>query len=86
MMVGMFRFICVNGMVCGDRLQDVRVRHNDNALNAIIEGTFTALDSFEEVGEQLEDRKSLTLNKGEQAAFARAALGRYGYWPRKCGN
>jgi hypothetical protein len=74
MMAGMFRFVCANQMVCGDALHDVRVRHNGNALDAIIDGAYTVLDSFEEVGEQLEEMKSITLNKGEQAAFARAAL------------
>jgi hypothetical protein len=74
MMAGMFRFVCANGMVCGDALHDVRVRHNGDALDTIIDGAYTVLDSFEEVGEQLEEMKSITLNKGEQAAFARAAL------------
>ncbi|SEO19470.1 protein of unknown function [Nitrosospira multiformis] len=32
------------------------------------------LESFETVGEQLEEMKSLTLNEGDQKAFARAAL------------
>lgn len=74
MMAGMFRFVCANGMVCGDTLHDVRVRHNGDAVNTIIDGAYTVLESFETVGEQLEEMKSLTLNKGEQAAFARAAL------------
>ncbi|SFU69886.1 protein of unknown function [Nitrosospira multiformis] len=73
-MAAMFRFVCANGIVCGDTLHDVRVRHNGDAVNTIIEGAYTMLESFERVGEQLEEMKSLTLNEGEQMAFARAAL------------
>jgi hypothetical protein len=74
MMAGMFRFVCANGIVCGDTLHDVRVRHNGDAVNTIIDGAYSVLESFETVGEQLEEMKSLTLNEGEQKAFARAAL------------
>jgi hypothetical protein len=74
MMAGMFRFVCANGMVCGDTLHDVRVRHNGDAVNSIIDGAYTVLESFETAGEQLEEMKSLPLNEGEQMAFARAVL------------
>ena len=88
MMAGMFRFVCANGMVCGDTLQDIRVRHNGDAVNTIIDGAYTVLESFETVSEQLEEMKSLTLNEGEQKAFARAALtlksAPCGCWPKKC--
>jgi hypothetical protein len=47
MMAGMFRFVCANGMVCGDTLHDVRVRHNGDAVNTIIDGAYTLLESFE---------------------------------------
>src|SRR5687768_4062350 len=74
MMAGMFRFVCANGMVCGDTMHDIWVRHNGDAVNTIIDGAYTLLESFETGCEQLEEMKSLTLNVGEQAAFARAAL------------
>lgn len=74
MLAGMFRFVCSNGMVCGETLSDVRVRHNGDVVGEVIEGAFKVLDSFETISEQRDSMKGLTLNQGEQAAFARAAL------------
>jgi hypothetical protein len=74
MLSGLFRFVCSNGMVCGDTLSDIRIRHKGNIVDNVIEGAFRVLDDFELVNGQKEGMKSLTLNDGEQAAFARAAL------------
>ncbi|WP_459203488.1 DUF932 domain-containing protein (plasmid) [Ralstonia pseudosolanacearum] len=74
MLAGMFRFVCQNGMVCGEMTNDVRVRHNGNVVGEVIDGAFKVLDSFEVITEQCESMQALTLNQGEQSAFARAAL------------
>ncbi|MCW5323631.1 DUF945 domain-containing protein [Verminephrobacter aporrectodeae subsp. tuberculatae] len=74
MLAGMFRFVCSNGMVCGEMTNDIRVRHNGNVVGEVIEGAFKVLDSFEEATAQREAMRMLTVNQGEQSAFARAAL------------
>ena len=74
MLAGMFRFVCANGMVCGEVNSDIKVRHNGNIIGDVIDGAFKVLDSFEEITNQREAMQSLTLNKGEQSAFAHAAL------------
>jgi hypothetical protein len=74
MLAGMFRFVCSNGMVCGETTSDIRVRHNGDVVGEVIEGAFKVLDSFEEATAQRESMQMLTVNQGEQAAFARAAL------------
>ena len=74
MLSGVFRFVCSNGMVCGDILSDIRIRHKGNIVDNVIEGAFRVLDDFDLVNGQKDGMKSLTLNEGEQAAFARAAL------------
>lgn len=74
MLAGMFRFVCQNGMVCGETLNDIRVPHKGDVVGQVIEGAFTVLDSFERADEQREGMKALRLNDGEQSAFARAAL------------
>lgn len=74
MLSGMFRFVCTNGLVCGDTLSDIRIRHKGDIVDNVIEGAFRVLDDFEQIGGQMADMKSLTLNNGEQSAFARAAL------------
>lgn len=74
MLSGVFRFVCSNGMVCGDTLSDIRIRHKGNIVDNVIDGAFRVLDDFELVNEKKDGMKSLTLNEGEQSAFARAAL------------
>src|SRR3546814_6865351 len=46
MLAGMFRFVCQNGLVCGDTVADVRVPHKGDVAGHVIEG----------------DRKSTRLN------------------------
>lgn len=74
MLAGTFRFVCSNGMVCGDTLSDIRIRHKGEVIDNVIEGAFRVLDDFEAIGGKVVGMKSLTLNEGEQNAFARAAL------------
>ncbi|APT60212.1 hypothetical protein RGI145_22985 (plasmid) [Roseomonas gilardii] len=74
MLAGMFRFVCQNGMVCGDTLADFRVPHKGDVIGQVIEGAYTVLDGFEKATEQAEAMKALALPAPEQAAFARAAL------------
>lgn len=74
MVAGMFRFVCQNGMVCGDTVGDIRVPHKGDVIGEVIEGAFRVLDGFESATRQREGMASLALTDGEQAAFARAAL------------
>lgn len=74
MLAGVYRFVCANGMVVGDTLSDIRVRHSGNVVDNVIEGAFRVVDSFDDVAARCASMKALTLNTGEQNAFAHAAL------------
>jgi hypothetical protein len=74
MLSGCYRFVCSNGMVYGDTQNDVRMRHSGNVVDNVIDGAFRVLDDFELVDQSRDGMKALTLNAGEQAAFANAAL------------
>ena len=74
MLAGTFRFVCCNGMVCGDTLNDIRVPHKGNIVDNVIEGAFRVVDDFERINGQIDGMKALPLNDGEQLAFAHAAL------------
>lgn len=74
MLAGTFRFVCSNGMVCGETLNDIRIHHKGNVVDNVIEGAFRVVDDFERIDGQIDGMKSLTLNAGEQEAFAHAAL------------
>ncbi len=74
MLAGVLRFVCLNGLVCGDCVGDLRVRHSGNVVDNVIEGACRIVDDFVQVDAHKEAMKALSLDAGEQAAFARAAL------------
>jgi len=74
MLAGVFRFVCKNGMVFGDTINEIRVPHKGDIVGDVIEGAFRVLDDFEIVDAQKDGMKCLSLNQGEQNAFAKAAL------------
>jgi hypothetical protein len=74
MLAGQFRFVCANGLVCGDTVADVRVPHKGDVAGLVIEGAFEVLNGFERVKESRDLMRGITLDDGESEVFARAAL------------
>jgi len=74
MMAGCFRFVCQNGMVTGDIVEDIRVRHKGNIIHNVIDAAYTIVDDFETVTESIDGMKSTLLLPAEQEIFAQAAL------------
>ncbi|MBX5568419.1 DUF945 domain-containing protein [Pseudomonas aeruginosa] len=74
MLAGMFRFVCQNGLVCGDTFADVRVPHKGNVTDHVIEGAYEVLDGFERVQHSRDAMGAITLDDGEAEVFARSAL------------
>jgi hypothetical protein len=74
MLAGVFRFICHNGMVVGDVVEDIRIPHKGNIQGEVIEDAFRVLDEFVAVDEHAEAMKALPLEPREEIAFATAAL------------
>jgi hypothetical protein len=74
MLAGMFRFVCQNGLVCGDTFADVRVPHKGNVTDHVIEGAYEVLHGFEQVQDSRDAMRAITLDDGEAEVFARSAL------------
>jgi len=74
MLAGMFRFVCKDGLVCGDTVADVRVPHKGDVAEQVIEGAYEALRGFDRVQEARDVMQVITLDTGESEVFARAAL------------
>ncbi|MGL4318435.1 MAG: DUF932 domain-containing protein [Pseudomonas sp.] len=74
MLAGMFRFVCQNGLVCGDTVADVRVPHKGDVAAQVIEGAYEVLHGFEQAQESRDAMRVVTLDSGEAEVFARAAL------------
>jgi hypothetical protein len=74
MLAGCFRFVCQNGLICGDTVDDIRVKHSGKIIDNVIEGAFSVLDQFERVDAAKETMKQIELRPDFQHAFTRAAL------------
>jgi hypothetical protein len=74
MLAGMFRFVCQNGLVCGDTVAEVRVPHKGDVAAQVIEGAYTVLEGFGQAQASREAMQAITLDGGESEVFARAAL------------
>lgn len=74
MLAGMFRFVCCNGLVVGDVVDDIRIPHKGNVQGEVIEGAFRVLDEFDAVDAHTEAMKAVQLAPPEELAFATAAL------------
>lgn len=74
MLAGMFRFVCKNGLVCGDTVADVRVPHKGDVAGQVIEGAYEVLHGFDQARGSRDAMQAITLDAGEADTFARAAL------------
>ena len=74
MLAGQFRFVCSNGLVCGDTVAAVRVPHKGDVAGQVIEGAFEVLRGFDRVRDSRDAMRAITLDEGEAEVFARAAL------------
>jgi len=71
--------VCSNGLVVGDIVEDVRVRHTGRARDDVIESAYRVLEQFEAVEASRDALQREQLSAPEEAAYATAALAlRYG--------
>lgn len=64
MLAGMFRFVCSNGLVCGDTVADVRVPHKGDVAGHVIEGAYEVLHGFDRAQASRDAMQSITLDNG----------------------
>jgi hypothetical protein len=75
MMSGVFRLVCLNGLVRGDIANDIRVRHNGNNLvDGVIEAAYSIVEEFPIINTKIAEMKQIELSEPEQEVFATAAL------------
>jgi hypothetical protein len=70
---GLYRFLCLNGMVMGDDFEDFRVGHVSGSQDKIIEAAYRVVEDFPRAIDQARHMAGLQLSTGEQLAFAAAA-------------
>ena len=60
--------------MAGDSIQEIRIRHNGNVIDNVIEGSYRILEDFELLDESMDIMKAVKLELPEQMAFADAAM------------
>lgn len=74
LLAGQFRFVCSNGLVCGNTFEDIRVKHKGQIIDSVVEGANKILNGFGLVREVKEEFKSITLDAEEANLLATAAI------------
>ena len=74
MLGGVLRFVCQNGCVAGDIIEDIRVPHRGNITENVIDAAYKIVDDFGSVEESIDNMKGTRLALPESRAFAEAAL------------
>ncbi len=70
---GQFRFVCANGLVCGNIEKNTTVRHSGDARNEVLEGVFEVLQDYDEIHDMQARMASLKLTDRQRQQFAVAA-------------
>lgn len=74
LMAGMFRFVCLNGLVVADRgLATIKVPHKGDVVGQVIEGSYTVLEESKRALDQADAWAGVTLSRDEQMAMAESA-------------
>ncbi len=74
LMAGMFRLVCLNGMVVADRgLRTIKVPHKGDVVGQVIEGSYTVLEESKRALDQADAWAGVSLSRDEQVVMAESA-------------
>lgn len=73
MFSGVFRFVCTNGMVAGDKFNEVRVQHKGDILGEVVDAATKITQSFRPMLEAVKEWKTIDLKPAEQEILAEGA-------------
>lgn len=74
LMSGLFRLVCLNGMVVADRdLATVTVQHKGDVVDKVIEGSYEVLNESRKAIQAADAWAGVTLHRDEKLALAEAA-------------
>ena len=71
---GFLRHLCLNRMIAGDRIAEIRVRHSGNIVEDFLEGAFHIVEQFPLIDESRQLMQGTRVSNHDALAFAKAAL------------
>jgi hypothetical protein len=66
MIPGMYRQVCTNGLVCWKSFGEINVPHKGDIVGQVIEGAYEVLGIFDNVTENIEMMKGITVSPAER--------------------
>lgn len=70
LMAGYFRLVCSNGLIVGNMLNNIVVRHVGDIADGVIEGSYKILSDIRENEGKIDLYKSIQLSDADQLRFA----------------
>ena len=74
LIAGYIRFMCLNSMVCGDILADVKIQHRGDVVGQVIEGSYEVVKDTALITDRRDAMMAMDLTRMDQLDFADAAL------------
>jgi hypothetical protein len=74
LLAGLFRLVCLNGLVVGTASENIRARHTGDVVGKVIEGTYRVLAETERVLVAPSEWSKQQLGDDERLAFAEALM------------
>ena len=74
LLTGVIRFACANGLIVGDTLEAIKVKHKGDITNNVIDATYEVVKDFSQVSDLIQEMKAIELKPEEQTQLARAAM------------
>lgn len=72
-MAGIYRQICTNGLIAGNNYDEVRIRHQGNVVDNVIEGTYQILETSQKMLTKVEQMKICVLSANKILEFSTEA-------------
>ena len=73
LMLGLYRLICSNGMVAGHDYEEVRIRHQGNVIENVLEGMFRVTSSCDKMMYAVKTMQFVSLSRDAQMYLAQKA-------------
>lgn len=85
-MMGIFRFICSNGIIAGDKLFNKKVRHDGATMTNLLNALITAKERMHQVDSVIEKLKSIELCEADRLDFKKMVREKFIVPKLKTGN
>jgi len=74
MYLGIFRMVCLNGMIAGDTFDSIQIRHSNRQIDDVIDASYQIIDAAPQITDSINQMKGISLSNQEKEIFADAAM------------